>query len=65
MRTLFAANLQIKAEELLEENYKSVIFWLIIRLWAVLKYSSSSFDRYVYLTVLQIIRFLFKLDEKA
>jgi hypothetical protein len=65
MKTFFAANLQINADELLEDNYKSVVFWLIIRFWAELKYSSSSFDRYVYLTALQVIRYLFKLDEKG
>ena len=60
LNALFAANQQIRSRGLLQNNLRSTSFWLLIKLWAELKYSPNSFDRYLYLTALQVIEFIVK-----
>ena len=57
---LFAANQKIKSRRLLKNDRRTVLFWLLIRLWAELKYSPSTFDSYVYITALQVVEFIVK-----
>jgi HEAT repeat protein len=58
--TLFAANQKIKSRRLLKNDRRTVLFWLLIRLWAELKYSPSTFDGYTYITALQVVEFVVK-----
>jgi MFS family permease len=57
---LFASNQKIRSRELLKNNLRATLFWLLIKLWVEIKYSSSSFDRYLYLTALQVAEFIVK-----
>ncbi len=59
---LFASNQKIRSRELLQNNLGATSFWLLVKLWAELKYSSSFFDRYLYLTALQTAEFIIKAD---
>lgn len=58
--SLFAANQKIKSRKLLKNDRRTVSFWLLIRLWAELRYSPSTFDGYVYITALQVVEFIVK-----
>ena len=58
--SLFAANQKIKSRRLLKNDRRTVLFWLLVRLWAELKYSPSTFDSYVYITALQVVEFVVK-----
>jgi hypothetical protein len=61
---LFASNQKIRSRELLKNTLKATLFWLLIKLWVEIKYSSSSFDRYLYLAALQAAEFIVKIDAR-
>ncbi|MDD5698056.1 MAG: HEAT repeat domain-containing protein [Victivallaceae bacterium] len=64
LNPLFAADRQLRTKELLQNNLKSVLFWLLIELWAELKYAPGAFDRYLYLTALQTAEFIVRGDDE-
>ncbi|MFA7230939.1 MAG: MFS transporter, partial [Victivallaceae bacterium] len=52
---LFGSNGEIRHPSLLKDELLSVAWWLLLHFWAEIKYSSSDFDRYVFLAAMQTV----------